>query len=106
MVGAVVAIFVTLIISVLVFYNIAASIDTSNADGNVAENVYGFTPGPNNGDETGNNEEWENYNQSTVATNGTDDTLAQAATFFQIAPIIGIVVVAVVILGYVGKIGV
>ena len=77
MIGAVVGIFVTLIIAVLVFYNIAGSIDTTTIDA-------GLT--------------------GTPAANATDDTLDQAATFFQIAPIIGIVVVAVVILNYVGKI--
>lgn len=78
MIGAVVGILVTLIIAVLVFYNIAGSIDTSSIDA-------GLT--------------------GTPAANATDDTLDQAATFFSVAPIIAIVVVAVVILGYVGRIG-
>ena len=78
MIGAVVGIFITLIIAVLVFYNIAGSIDTTTIDAELT----GYP-----------------------AQNATNDTLAQAATFFQIAPIIGIVVVAVVILGYVSKIG-
>ena len=42
---------------------------------------------------------------ATFAANSTQDTLDQAGTFFSVAPIIAIVVVAVVILGYVGKIG-
>lgn len=78
MIGAVVGILITLIIAVLVFYNIAGSIDTTTIDAELT---------------------------GTPAANATDDTLDQAATFFQIAPIIAIVVVAVVILGYVGKIG-
>ncbi len=78
MVGAVVGILVTLIIAVLVFYNIAGSIDTSTIDASLT---------------------------GTPAQNATDDTLDQAATFFTIAPIIAIVVVAVVILNYVSKIG-
>ena len=78
MIGAVVGILITLIIAVLVFYNIAGSIDTTTIDGELT---------------------------GTPSANATDDTLAQAATFFQIAPIIAIVVVAVVILGYVSKIG-
>jgi len=78
MIGAVVGIFITLIIAVLVFYNIAGSIDATTVDASLT---------------------------GTPAQNATDDTLDQAATFFQIAPIIGIVVVAVVILGYVNKIG-
>ena len=78
MIGAVVGILVTLIVAVLVFYNIAGSIDTTTIDA-------GLT--------------------GTPAANATDDTLSQAATFFSIAPIIAIVIVAVVILGYVGRIG-
>jgi len=81
MVGAVVGILVTLIVAVLVFYNIAGSIDTTTIDGSIG----------------GVNE--------TPAANATDATLSQASTFFSIAPIIAIVVVAVVILGYVSRIG-
>ena len=77
MIGGVVGILVTLIRAVLVFYNIAASIDTTTVDA-------GLT--------------------GTPAANATTDTLDQAATFFTIAPIIAIVVVAVVILKYVGQI--
>jgi len=78
MVGAVVGVLVTIIIAVLVFYNIAASIDVADIDA-------GLT--------------------GTPAANGTDAVLDQAATFFTIAPIISIVIVAVVILGYVSRIG-
>ena len=78
MIGAVVGILVTLIVAVLVFYNIAGSIDTTTIDA-------GLT--------------------GTPAANATDDTLSQASTFFSIAPIIAIVIVAVVILGYVSRIG-
>jgi len=81
MIGAVVGILITLIIAVLVFYNIAGSIDTTTIDAN-----FGGTT-------------------NTPAANATEDTLDQSATFFQIAPIIAIVVVAVVILGYVNRIG-
>ena len=80
MIGGVVGILVTLIIAVLVFYNIAGSIDTSTID---AE----FDP-----------------TAATPSQNATDATLNQADTFFTIAPIIAIVVVAVVILKYVGQI--
>lgn len=79
MIGAVVGIMVTIIIAVLVFYNIAASIDTADID---AE-----------------------FGAGTPAGNATNATLDQAETFFTIAPIIGIVVVAVVILDYVSRIG-
>ena len=80
MIGMVVGVLVTIIIAVLIFYNIASSIDTTTIDSNIG-----------------------NVN-ATPAANATDDTLDQAATFFTIAPIIAIVVVAVVILGYVSKI--
>jgi len=78
MIGMVVGILVTLIIAVLVFYNIAASIDTTTIDADLT---------------------------GTPAANATDSTLDQAGTFFTIAPIIAIVIVAVVILGFVGRIG-
>ena len=78
MIGAVVGILITLIIAVLVFYNVAGGIDTTSIDADLT---------------------------GTPSANATTDTLDQAATFFQIAPIIAIVVVAVVILGYVSKIG-
>ena len=98
MVGVVVAIFITLIISVLVLYNVAGSIDYTSANENIAENVYGHTA-PGGGADA------SSWNGTVPATNSSNNILDQAATFFQIAPIIGIVVVAVVILGYVGKIG-
>ena len=96
MIGGVVGILVTLIIAVLVFYNISANIDYSTADENIMENVYGMsddatsTPVAND--------------TRVFAENATSATLDQAATFFTIAPIIAIVVVAVVILKYVGQI--
>jgi len=76
MVGMVVGILVTLIIAVLIFYNIAASIDTSTIDSELT---------------------------GTPAANASGDTLDQAATFFTIAPILAIVIVAVVIIGYVTR---
>ena len=81
MIGAVIGILITLIVAVLVFYNIAASIDTTTLDGNFG--------GVN----------------TTPAANATESTLDQAGTFFSIAPIIAIVTIAVVILIYVGRIG-
>jgi len=77
MIGAVVGILVTLIIAVLVFYNIAGSIDTTTIDADLS---------------------------GTPSANATEATMDQTATFFSIAPIIAIVIVAVVILGYVSKI--
>ena len=97
MVGAVVGILVTLIVAILVFYNIAGSIDTSSVDDNVAA-ARGYTL-PGAGVDS------SSYNNSADATNATDAILDQAGTFYSIAPIIAIVVVAVVILGYVGRLG-
>jgi len=77
MIGGVIGILVTLIIAVLVFYNIASSIDTTSVDAELT---------------------------GTPSANATTEVLNQAATFFTIAPIIAIVVVAVVILRYVGQI--
>ena len=96
MIGAVVGILITLIIAVLVFYNIAGSIDTTSIDSNFGE--YGQGRYAKGGS-------LEQINGSRPAANATQDTLDQTATFFQIAPIIAIVVVAVVILGYVNRIG-
>jgi uncharacterized membrane protein len=98
MVGAVVGIFITLIISVLVVYTMASGIDYTTANENIAENVYGYT-------QPGGGADASSWNGTTPATNGSNNILDQAATFFQIAPIIGIVIVAVVILGYVSRIG-
>ena len=78
MIGAVVGILITLIIAVLVFYNVAGSIDTTTIDASLT---------------------------GTPSANATEATLDQAGTFFSIAPIIGVVAVAVVILQYVNKIG-
>jgi hypothetical protein len=78
MVGAAVGLLITLVIVVLIYYNIAASIDTTAIDAKL--------PG-------------------TPAANATTQINNQAATFFTIAPIIAIVIVAVVVIGYVQRIG-
>lgn len=78
MVGAAIGLFITLIISVLIYYNIAASVDTTTIDAKL--------PG-------------------SPAANATTATNNQAATFYTIAPIVGIVIVAVVVIGYVQRIG-
>ena len=90
MVGAVVALLVTLIVAVLIFYSIAGTVDTSGLDSSVGA-ARGKT-----GDALANH---------TDVANSTDDILSQSATFFSVAPIIAIVIVAVVILGYVSRIG-
>ena len=94
LIGGVIGLFVTLIISILVLYSIAGSLDTSTIDAGVGDTISGA------GDGIGN----EAYNQ-TPAENTTSAILDQAGTFYTIAPIIGIVVVAVVILSYVSRIG-
>jgi len=103
MVGMVVGLLITIIISVLIFYNIAGSMDYTTANENVAENVYGLTDGVGT-DLNGTSSDWEQFNATVPASNASDENLDQAATFFQIAPIIAIVIVAVVILGYVSRI--
>jgi len=78
MVGQAVGLLITLIIVVLVYYNIAASVDTTGIDAKL--------PG-------------------TPAGNATTGINTQAATFFTIAPIIVLVIVAVVVISYVKMIG-
>ena len=78
MIGAAVGLFITLIIVVLIFYNIAGNIDTTDIDAAL---------------------------DGTPAANATGEVLDQAATFFTIAPILGIVIVAVVVINYVKAIG-
>jgi hypothetical protein len=78
MVGAAVGLLITLIIAVLIYYNIAASLDTTAVDAKL--------PG-------------------TPAANATTAINNQANTFFTIAPIVAIVIVAVVVIGYVQRIG-
>ena len=78
MVGAAVGLLITLIIAVIIYYNIAASINTTAIDA--------LLPG-------------------TPAGNATTGINNQAGTFFTIAPIVAIVIVAVVVIGYVQRIG-
>ena len=78
MVGAAVAILVTLMVSVLIVYNIAGSLDTTTIDASLT---------------------------GTPAANATVDTLDQSATFYTLAPLIVVVIAAVVILGYIMTIG-
>lgn len=87
-IGVVVGVLVTIIIAVLVFYSIAGSIDTSDLD----STVEGVRAGGNT-------------TSGTPVTNSTDAVLDQAATVFTIMPIIAIVIVAVIILLFIGKIG-
>jgi len=80
MIGTVVGLLVMIFVSILVFYNIMGSIDAHTLDTTVLGG------------------------ESSPAENASNNTMAQAATFYTIAPIIAIVIVAVVILRYVGMI--
>lgn len=79
-VGTVIALFITIAISLLVVFNIAASIDYTSIDADIGGTA------------------------NTPSENATRNAITQAETFYTIAPIIGIVLVAVVILRYVGMI--
>lgn len=85
MIGMVVGLFITLLIAVLVLYNVVGSINYTDVD-NKLDTALG----------DGNTQDTENASNA---------LLTQSETFFTIAPIIGIVIVAVVILSYVGRIG-
>jgi hypothetical protein len=84
MVGTAVGLLITLIICVIIFYNIAGS-------------TY-HTPNYT-GETTTQSALWNQSNNATAT------TISQTNTFFTIAPIIAIVIVAVVVIGYVQRIG-
>jgi hypothetical protein len=86
MVGAAVGLLITLIIVILIYYNVSASIDTSSIDRKMGWNGSAL-------------------DLTRPALNATKSINSQAATFFTIAPIIAIVIVAVVVIGYVQRIG-
>ena len=102
-IGTVLGILVTIIIGALVLFAIVGGLDYSGVDKNIKENVFGYSQA--NWDAGGSNSSRASWNGTTYYANATEDTLEQAETFFTIAPIIAIVIVAVVILSYVGKIG-
>ena len=77
MITLVIGIMITLAISVLIFYNIMGNIDTTSIDADLT---------------------------GTPAANATGEVLDQAEVFYTLAPLIVIVIVAVVIIGYVSKI--
>jgi len=85
-IGAAVAILVTIMVSVLVVFNIAASINANDVDTNLQTALGEGT-------------------DVTFAQNATKDTLDQTATFYTIAPLVVVVLIAVVILSYVMQIG-
>ena len=77
MITLVIGIMITLAISILIFYNIMGNIDTTTIDSDLT---------------------------GTPAANATNEVLDQAEVFYTLAPLIVIVIVAVVIIGYVSKI--
>ena len=85
-IGAAVAILVTIMVSVLVVFNIAASVDSKDIDTSLQSALSEGT-------------------DVTFAQNATKDTLDQTATFYTIAPLVVVVLIAVVILSYVMQIG-
>lgn len=90
-VSKVIAVFITIFVAILLVYTIAGSMNAHDTD----KDLWGPT--------------WNNgsgglaYN-TTPMQNATNNSIEQSATFFTIAPIIAIVMVAVVILRYVGMI--
>ena len=102
MVGAAIGLFITLIICVLIYYNIAASIDTTTIEDNVRK-AEGFTYP--SGETAADNASRAAWNASKPVANATGAVNSQSETFFTIAPIVGIVIVAVVVIGYVQRIG-
>jgi heme/copper-type cytochrome/quinol oxidase subunit 2 len=78
MVGAAIGILITIIIGALIYFSVAGSLDTTSIDAKL---------------------------DGTPAANATTNANNQASTFFTIAPIIAVVIVAVVVIGYVNRIG-
>lgn len=96
-VSAAVAILVSIFIAVLIVYSIAGGIDVGDADADIAENLQDVIDRHSGAGGT--------YYNTTFAGNATRDTLDQSSTFFTIAPLIVVVLVAVIILGYVVNLG-
>ena len=97
MIFGVIGLFITIIISILVLYSIAGGVDFDSMDSRYYSNLE-----PAGGAKGGaGNTDWN----QTPGANASGAILNQAETFYSIAPIIGIVVVAVIILGYVSRIG-
>jgi hypothetical protein len=90
MVGLAVGILITIIIGVMIYFSIAGSLDTTTIDTKMG-GTYNATSGV-----------WSGPHPLTNATNSAN---AQANTFFTIAPIVAVAIVAVVVIGYVNRIG-
>ena len=86
MIGAAIGTLITIIICVLIYYNIAGSTySTVTINADQAKTTYGQAVN--------------------ASKNATDNINSQAATFFTIAPIVAVVIVAVVVISYVKQIG-
>jgi hypothetical protein len=90
MVGIALGILITIIIGALVYFSIAGSVDTVGIDTKMG-GTYNATSG-----------QWTGPHPCSNATNAAN---TQASTFFTLAPLLALVVVAVIIIGYVNKIG-
>ena len=96
-IGMAVAILVSIIVAVVIVYNMAGAMDVSNVDNTIQSNLIDIVA-----DTAESADGAHNY---TIAGNATVDILDQSATFFTIAPLVVVVLVAVVILSYVMQIG-
>ena len=86
LIGAAIGTLITVIICVLIYYNIAGSTySTVTINAAQAKTTYGQAVN--------------------ASKNATDNVNSQASTFFTIAPIIAVVIVAVVVISYVRQIG-
>jgi len=88
MVASAVGFLITLVMSTIIYYNLANyNVNTIDAKFGMTVNATGV------------------INGSRPAANATARINGQAGTFFTIAPIVAIVIVAVVVIGYVQRIG-
>jgi len=94
-----VAIIVMIVISIVIVYNIATSLNMGNVDDTIAEQIYGYSQ--TNWDAGGSNASRAAHNATMPGANATDEVLSHSETFYTLAPLIVIVLIAVVILGYV-----
>jgi hypothetical protein len=90
-IGAAVGLLITLAIVVLIYFNVAGSMNTNAIDDKLGATFNGTTGAYISGPRP--------------AYNATGQINAQATTFFTIAPIISIVICAIVVISYVQRIG-
>jgi len=91
---------ITFAISIIIIWNVVASIDSSGTDANLRRGMGGVDGGSGaTTDEI--NATWQRWNDTQYVTNSTDDITTNIETFYTVAPIVLIVMAAVGILGYV-----